>query len=474
MEEGSETTDKWRYVVALGKFFVHLIFPGMTKALSVLVPAMVFQLQVDYTTVGFLVPMQYGVLYVACPLSNYLATKFGHRCVSSIGGFLSGVSMMGAFFSQSAMTIGISFFFTGLFSSPLRQSSTVMLREHFGEKYGVAITFTQMGGLLGGVILPYVTALCLDAYGMRGAMLCLSGIFFYHAAIGATFRAPRSPTVRNNTRHVGGEEDIEGSTLLQGQEDEIYLRENNLRHDDESISTYDNSRDECWIPKDGEAQKSNPTRNLMVEFLTWILPMDFMREERIFIFLFIPCYILDDISFAIWIIFSPSYGVSVGLDEKEAVYLPIVGSLGGFVGRLVLIGILYKHPHLTPHAFSVNAAVSSIAMLAHPLSSSLVHLLICSFFAGFGFYGLVSSFYATLPLRLKNDNFPIASSIIFLTSGVILLLSGTLAGLFYEHFGSFKTVFIAMGVFSMISCVVFSSYLFVDAMLKRRPSTEIG
>nr|XP_054764774.1 uncharacterized protein LOC129271447 [Lytechinus pictus] len=184
----------------------------MTKAMSVLVPAMVFQLQVDYTTVGFLVPMQYGVLYVACPLSNYLATKFGHRCVSSIGGFLSGVSMTGAFFSQSAMTLGCSFFFTGLFSSPLRQSSTVMLREHFEEKYGMAITFSQMGGQIGGVILPYITAQCLDAYGKRGALLCLSGIFFYHAAIGATFRAPRSPKVKEK-------KDIKGSTLLQGQDE---------------------------------------------------------------------------------------------------------------------------------------------------------------------------------------------------------------------------------------------------------------
>ncbi|XP_041475924.1 uncharacterized protein LOC121424339 [Lytechinus variegatus] len=372
--------------------------------------------------------------------------------------------MMGAFFSQSAMTLGISFFFTGLFSSPLRQSSTVMLREHFGEKYGMAITFSQMGGQIGGVILPYISAQCLDAYGMRGALLCLSGIFFYHAAIGATFRAPRSPIVKEK-------KDIEGSTLLQGQEDETYLRENNLR---ESLSTYENSRDECGILKDVEPRKSNSTRNLIVDFLSWILPVDFLREERVFIFLLIPCHILNEISFFTWVIFSPSYGVSVRLDENEAVYLPIVGSLGGFIGRLVLIGILYKHPNLAPHAFSVNAAVSSIAMFAHPVSSSLVHLLICSFFAGFGFYGLTSSYYATLALRLKKDNFPIASAITFMTSGVVLLLSGTLAGLFYEHFGSFKTIFIAMGVVSVISCGVFSSYSFVDARLKRRSSTEIA
>ncbi|XP_041461408.1 monocarboxylate transporter 1-like isoform X2 [Lytechinus variegatus] len=113
MAESSETTEKWRYVIALGKFVVHMIYPGMTKAISVLVPAMVFQFQMNYTTVGFLVPMQLGLFYIACPLSNYLATKFGHRCVSSIGGFLSGVSMMGAFFCQSALSLGCSFFFTG-------------------------------------------------------------------------------------------------------------------------------------------------------------------------------------------------------------------------------------------------------------------------------------------------------------------------------------------------------------------------
>ncbi|XP_041483653.1 monocarboxylate transporter 1-like [Lytechinus variegatus] len=381
MAESSETTEKWRYVIALGKFVVHMIYPGMTKAISVLVPAMVFQFQMDYTTIGFLVPMQLGLFYIACPLSNYMATKFGHRCVSSIGGFLSGVSMMGAFFCQSALSLGCSFFFTGLFSSPLCQSSTIILREHFGEKYGMAITFTQMGGQIGGIIFPYTTALCLEAYGMRGAMLCLSGIFFYQTAIGATFRAPQSPTVKKKKRHNRGEDDIEGSTLLQGQEDETYLRKNKLRT--ESLSTDEGTSDESRIRKDTESQKSNPAENLIAEVLS-ILPLGLFRKELVFTFIFIPCQIILEGCFAIWATFSASYGMSVGLHENEAVYLPMIGSLGGITSRLLLLGILYNHPHLAPHAFSVNTVVASMALLAHPISSSLVHLLICSFFVGFG------------------------------------------------------------------------------------------
>nr|XP_054754045.1 monocarboxylate transporter 12-B-like [Lytechinus pictus] len=472
MAESSDTTEKWRYVVALGKFVVHMIYSGMTKAISVLVPAMVFQFQMDYTLVGFLVPMQLGVVYIACPLSNYLATKFGHRCVSSIGGFLSGVSMMGAFFSQSALSLGCSFFFTGLFSSPLYQSSTVILREHFGEKYGMAITFTQMGGQIGGIIFPYTAVLCLEAYGMRGALLCLSGIFFYQTAIGATFRSPRSTAVKKKKRHNPGEDDIEGSTLLQGQEDETYHRKNKLRTDVESLNTDEGTSDESRIRKDAKAQKSNPTRNSIAEVLSSILPLDLLRKELVFTFIFIPCQIFLEGCFAIWITFSASYGMSVGLHENEAVYLPMIGSLGGIISRLVLLRILYKHPHLAPHAFSVNTLVSSMALFAHPISASMVHLLICSFFVGFGIYGSTSSFYASLAMKVKKEHFPLALATTFMTSGVILLLSATLAGHFFERIGSFKTIFIATGVVLLISFGVFSSFIFIGSFLKRRSSTD--
>nr|XP_054767322.1 monocarboxylate transporter 1-like [Lytechinus pictus] len=462
MGKYTERTEKWRYVVALGKFVVHLIYPGMTKAMSVLIPSMVFQLELDYTRVGFLVAMQFGVLYLTCPLSNYLSTKFGHRRVSSVGGFLSGVSfMMGAFFSRSALSLGFSFFFTGLFSSPLRQSSTVILREHFKENYGMVLTLTQMGGQVGGIILPYITVQCLNAYGMRGAFLCLSGILFYQTAIGATFRPPRLSTAEREKRCNNDKTDDEDSSLIRSRKNEISLHNKDGAH---------NLKDSKGSSSEWRLKKA--TWALIVEFFSSVLALDFLRRERVFTFLYIPCHILSQVSFAIWITFSVSYGVSIGLPENESVYLPIVGSLGGIIGRLILMRTLYKHPRLAPHMFPVNTAITSIALLAYPISSSIYHLLFCSFFAGFGVYGTNSTFDAAVALRYKNPDFPIAASIVFWTSGVVLLLSGTLAGLFYELFGSFKTTFMSTGAILSVTCAIFSTFLLVDARLKRHSSNE--
>nr|XP_054767310.1 monocarboxylate transporter 1-like [Lytechinus pictus] len=461
MGKYTERTEKWRYVVALGKFVVHLIYPGMTKAMSVLIPSMVFQLELDYTRVGFLVAMQFGVLYLTCPLSNYLSTKFGHRRVSSVGGFLSGVSLMGAFFSRSALSLGCSFFFTGLFSSPLRQSSTVILREHFKENYGMVLTLTQMGGQVGGIILPYITVLCLNAYGMRGAFLCLSGIMFYQTAIGATFRPPRLSTADREKRCNNDRTDDEDSSIIGSRKNEISLHNKDGAH---NLNDSEGSSSEWRLKK--------ATWALIVEFFSSVLAVDFLRRERVFTFLYIPCHILSHVGFSIWITFSVSYGVSIGLHENESVYLPIVGSLGGIIGRLILMRTLYKHPRLAPHMFPVNTAITSIALLAYPISSSIYHLLFCSFFAGFGVYGATSTFDAAVALRYNNPDFPIAASIVFWTSGVVLLLSGTLAGLFYELFGSFKTTFMSTGAILSVTCAIFSTFLLVDARLKRHSSNE--
>nr|XP_054772875.1 monocarboxylate transporter 7-like [Lytechinus pictus] len=105
-------TDTWRYVVILAKMLVHALHPGLVKALSVFLPFLVIQLDMAHSTAGFIIAMEYGVHMFACPLSHLLAKRFGCRTVTTIGGFLSAVSLLAGTFSQSAISLGCSFFLT--------------------------------------------------------------------------------------------------------------------------------------------------------------------------------------------------------------------------------------------------------------------------------------------------------------------------------------------------------------------------
>ena len=87
---------------------------------------------------------------------------------------------------------------TGLFSCPLRLIGSMRLREYFGEKYSVAETVSHLGANTGGILLPYVTAQSLQAYGLRGAMLLLAAWFCHLVPFGFTMRASRQSKPKNN------------------------------------------------------------------------------------------------------------------------------------------------------------------------------------------------------------------------------------------------------------------------------------
>ena len=55
-----ETPDQWRYIILLAKFGFHFVFMGIAKSLSVLIPSLVLELDQDYTSIGFLVSMEFG------------------------------------------------------------------------------------------------------------------------------------------------------------------------------------------------------------------------------------------------------------------------------------------------------------------------------------------------------------------------------------------------------------------------------
>ena len=294
----------------------------------------------------------------------------------------------------------------------------MILHEHFGEMFGMATTFTQTGGLLGGIFLPYVTVLCLEAYGMRGALLCLSGILFFQTATGAAMRHPRH--FKRTKKHKPQNTKAEEMTLVK-----------NERCQDEATSSDDESNRRAQPKEKGshaENKQSKSTWTSITELLSSILYVDLFKKEPVFTFLFLPCQIMGEVGYTIWITFCVSYGLSVGVTEKEATYLVMAGSLGGFIGRLILIAILYKYPRLSPHMYPVLLAVSSVALFAYPIEKSLPYLLTCSFVAGSGLSGSISCFYAAIAVRVKRENFPVAMAITFFMCGVILLLSGTLAG----------------------------------------------
>ncbi|XP_054768239.2 monocarboxylate transporter 7-like [Lytechinus pictus] len=459
--ESSEELDTWRYVIMLAKFMMHFLHNGLIRSLSVLIPYLAFQLDMEYSTSGFLVTLQAGIYYIACPVSCYLAHKFGCRRVTIISCFLSAISLLAGSFSQSATFLGCSYFLTGLFSSPLRQMSNEMLHQHYGKHgYGFAQTVTQLGSQVGSFLMPYIVVFTLDAYGVRGSLFFLSAMAFHGVATAATLHPPRFPqgpsATNSSIRRNGDGPELE--PLQTGDESESPTSK------EESMDLETDKSLEKNEDHNPQHSKVDMLRNMIHQ------TFDFFNEELVFTFLLLPCQILFDITFAGWEVFLFSYGITEGLSKDKAVYTVMMGSIGGLVGRFSLIAILYKFPLVTLYLVALNMGIVSVTLLVYPISSSLTYLAICSFFAGFGFCNAFSSFYGAVSLLVRKENFPKAIASSLMLCGISYLLSGILTGYMYDLFGSYRAVFRVLGIMSGAASSAITIYICVDSSRNKKKS----
>ena len=153
--------------------------------------------------------------------------------------------------------------------------------------------------------------------------------------------------------------------------------------------------------------------NKFLDVLSNIFDFRSLKEEPVFTFLFLPCQLLLEISFVSWLFFMVSYAVSVGMTVQKAVFLPMAGSFGGFVGRIVIAVFMNKWPELSPHIHAVNVGITSVGLFLYPLTSSLVFLVFCSFIVGSGFYAANSATTRQSTLLSRKRTSPVLCPIHF-------------------------------------------------------------
>lgn len=298
-----------------------------------------------------------------------------------------------------------TFFFlsSGVCSSTLCQASFVVLRQYFGDHFGTANSISYLGSLVGGMTIPFLTNLLHEAYGLQGTLLCIGGLFLNSVPIGAIFKVPRDQSAATTPN---------SETLIKRQD---------VEEEDE-----DEDRGESKDNSDQTKPKSCCINFL--QYLAIAFDVKALRNEPSFTIFFLPCQIILDIVFIGWALFMVSYAIDVGFSSSLAVYLPIAAASGGFVSRTTLAVAMHYRPRWSPKLYAMDVAISGVSLVLYPLHSHLSHLIVCSFFAGYGLYGAASTYYAVIAVTVSEANFPGIIAISFFISGIGAMLSGLIAG----------------------------------------------
>ncbi|XP_041470605.1 monocarboxylate transporter 1-like [Lytechinus variegatus] len=459
--------DPWRYVIIVSKFMVYFLHIGLVKSMSVLIPYLVIQLDVDTATVGVLVTMEIGIYFMACPLGHFLNQKFGSRQVTTIGGILAAISFMAGTFCKTVPSLGCLLFFTGLFASPLNQGSSEVLHQHYRDNFGLASAITMMGSQVGSFVMPYLTSMSMDAYGPRGSFLILSAMMFHWVPIGATLRSSpkgQSESETSLSELSSGNDSDEREPLRTRNDDQVCQLQSK-----EITATTSSPHDLQSDPHTGQMKESQDLREGMFSLIrnTMLDAVDFVKMERVFACLLLPCQVFFDISYIGYSVFLFSYGIAEGLPKDTAVFLVMIASVGGIVGRLFLVVSLYKYPMLTIPLLPASLLISSISLLAYPVNSSPTFLFICSFVAGMGFYNTYSTLDGVISLKVRKENFPKAIACSLMVTGASFLVSGVLTGFLYDWLGSYRAVFRILGCLVGIIGVTITIHICVEARTKR-------
>ncbi|XP_030830613.1 uncharacterized protein LOC593173 [Strongylocentrotus purpuratus] len=452
------SSESWRYVVLVTKFSLDFLTQGLLKAFGVLVPALVNKLETNYGTIGFILSLELTVFFMACPLVCILAKRINPRALCIVGTVGSSAAIIASAYVDSPAWFGFAMFMTGLFSSPINQISYEVLHQYFGEKFGFVNSICLLGSLVGGMAFPVLTSKLLDAYGLEGALLCLAAVYLHCTPVAVTFRPPHSSTGGFYQVPACEEGDIgRVIELPEGAE------ENDLTLQPDDCETAEQV--DPFAVGQNEENNAKSKLDRVVDFLTVTLNIPMLAQEKAFCLLFLPCKYIVQVTMVSWTLFVVSYGLTKGLDESLAAYLPLAGALGGFINQGVVTIILHFRPHWGAIIFIANMASVAAAFFLYQLRVSFSHLLVCSFFAGGGIFGAFPATYSVLVFYVATEHFAGILSIKLFVTGAAVISSGYMAGSLYDVTGSFDDVFMILGGMSAASVLLTIALMLVK---KRR------
>ncbi|XP_041465918.1 monocarboxylate transporter 6-like [Lytechinus variegatus] len=370
------------------------------------------------------------------PFVHLLSRRFEPRALAIIGAILSSVCIMMSAAVYSVWIVWLLFIAAGALSSPVYQTTLVLLHQYFNEKYAAANALSSTGALAGGIVLPLVTSYLLIAYDVDGALLCLGAICLHFVVVAALLR----PNV--------------GVPMVE---------EETSKHGECTVSLSLGSPDKN-IPIQGAAAYLGCKIKRFVRWLGEVTDLRTLQAEKTYCLLILPSLFLHQITFVGWAMFMVPCVTSYGIAPTRAAYFPLTGSCGGLVGRIVYGAILYLRPKWGKRSVVTALSISSLSLFSFAFLQSRSFQFVSTFFAGFGLYATFSSFSAVLNNSVAKENFSGILSVMSFVRGIGVATGSYVTGLIFEITGSFAVAFKVLAFLETATIILITIF----AILQKR------
>ncbi|KAK3601880.1 hypothetical protein CHS0354_041814 [Potamilus streckersoni] len=179
----------WGWMIVLAAFFINFIIDGIGFSFGVLYTELLSEFGESKSYTSWVGSLFYGMSLIFGPVASALATKYGCRKVTMMGGLVACVGFIASYFADSIGMLCFTFgIIVGFGMSMGYVTSVVFVAFYFEKRRALATGLAVCGTGIGTFVFAPLTEYLTSQYTWRGTMLIFAGISLNLVVCGALFR----------------------------------------------------------------------------------------------------------------------------------------------------------------------------------------------------------------------------------------------------------------------------------------------
>jgi len=182
------------WVVLVASFMISFILDAIMYSFGIILAAIKEHYDVSNWTANMLTSLYTGFFLLCGPLVSGVLDQFGFRVAIMGGAFLTSVMFFVSIFAPNIyvmyVTIGV---IGGTTTGMFYLSCLVIIAHYFDKLRGLATGITMAGSGIGFFVGPPLFEMGIKKYGLRAALLAISGLLMINAVIGVLSKSLNPP-----------------------------------------------------------------------------------------------------------------------------------------------------------------------------------------------------------------------------------------------------------------------------------------
>lgn len=493
---GNPVDTGWSWVILFASASISFLHIGSLKAFGLFFVEFLEMFDASVSVTSLIVSIQ-NVFYalIALPVLSIGIRFLSSRSLCFIGAILCTSAYAMSVFAMNVefliFTLSIVF---GCGSGFLFPPTLVILGRYFRKRRGLANGLSMASACLGSLAYPLFIRFCMDEYGVRGALLLISGIYMHifiavclltppeqyrpktksklqekenllnplvvdtsvnDSSLSSSLpniRVPREPVRKRRTMTISEDINPSNSNDRRTLNFSKYLSNISLM----SISTVDIS-----------LQKSNNVKKKDMKWYEHVKNMDFSVLKQTEFILFLVGFCFSAVP-AIFNVFLPAFARERGITDNQILILVCIIGFMDFLGRVVS-GFLSDNPRIrTSHIIVVPmfaiGTISQFARFLNSFSTFSAFVTIYGFFAGTPF----ALFSAMTSKIVGIEKFPTAYAFLILAQTCTFATVIPLSGYLRDVTGNYNAACHFIGTNAFLSVILFLFEPFAQRIDQKR------